>query len=148
MAVHWTHLTITVSNFARTLDFYSSFCGLSLLRDRRKEGGGAIWLGPEPADGELPDFLLVVLQAEVTARIDHLGFQCESKAEVDAIAARASDLEILVHSPTDSGGAVGYWTMIRDPDGHLVEFTHGQPIKGLRTKRDVEKRSTQQVTEG
>jgi hypothetical protein len=40
-------------------------------------------------------------------------------------------LGILVHPPTDTGGSVGYWTMVRDPDGHGVEFTCGQPIEGL-----------------
>ncbi len=131
MAVHWTHLTITVSDFLRTIDFYSSLCGFSLLRDRRKEGGGTIWLGPKPAAGELPIFLLVVSQGEVTSRLDHLGFQCDSRSGVDAVAAKATELGILVHPPTDSGGSVGYWTMVRDPDGHLVEFTYGQPIRGL-----------------
>jgi hypothetical protein len=26
---------------------------------------------------------------------------------------------------------VGYFAMVRDPDGHVVEFTFGQPLKGL-----------------
>jgi len=26
---------------------------------------------------------------------------------------------------------VGYFAMVRDPDGHLIEFTFGQPLKGL-----------------
>jgi hypothetical protein len=31
----------------------------------------------------------------------------------------------------DVGGVVGYFAMVRDPDGHLVEFTAGQPLRGL-----------------
>lgn len=131
MAVHWTHLTITASDLARTIDFYETFCGFSLLKDRRTEGGSTIWLGPEPASGELPSFLLVVTRGEPTSIVDHLGFQCESREQVDEIAKRASEKGILVYAPTDSGGSVGYWTMISDPDGHRVEFTYGQPIKGL-----------------
>ena len=118
-------------DFARSIDFYSSFCGFAVLRDRRSEGGGTVWIGPPTAPDEEPAFLLVIMEGEVTSRLDHLGFQCETRAEVDEIAARASEMGILVYPPTDSGGSVGYWTMIRDPDGHLVEFTHGQPIKGL-----------------
>ena len=132
MAVHWTHLTINVSNFERSIAFYSSFCGFAILRDRRKEGGGTVWLGP-PTRGpdELPQFLLVIMEDEVLTRLDHLGFQCDSREEVDDIAARAVELGILVYPPTDSGGSVGYWTMIHDPDGHQIEFTFGQPIRGL-----------------
>ena len=74
---------------------------------------------------------VVVLSGEVTSRIDHLGFQCDSRDEVDRIAREGERLGILVHPPTDTGGSVGYWTMVRDPDGHGVEFTCGQPIAGL-----------------
>jgi lactoylglutathione lyase len=132
MATHWTHITITVTNLERSIEFYKSFCGLSVLRDRRLEGGGTVWLGPEPPPGEDPAFLLVVGQGEVTCPMDHLGFQCDSRDEVDQIAERATRLGILDIPPTDKGGSVGYFAMLRDPDGHLVEFTHGQPIRGLR----------------
>lgn len=131
MSVHWTHLTINVSNFERSIAFYASFCGFAILRDRREEGGGTVWLGPPIEDNELPTFLLVVMEGEVSARLDHLGFQCDSRHEVDEIASRAEALGILVYPPTDSGGSVGYWTMVRDPDGHRIEFTFGQPIRGL-----------------
>lgn len=131
MAVRWTHLTITVADFDRSIGFYTDFCGFAVLRDRRSEGGSTVWIGPPAPDDQLPIFLLVLMEGEVASRLDHLGFQCDSRAEVDAIAARGRELGIIVHPPTDSGGSVGYWTMIGDPDGHLVEFTYGQPIKGL-----------------
>ena len=129
--VRWTHVTITVSNIDRSIDFYTSFCGLSVLRDRRREGGGTVWLGPDTPAGKNPTFLLVIGQGAVTSRMDHLGFQCDSRAQVDQIAERGRQLGILVEPPTEAGGVVGYFTMVSDPDGHLVEFTHGQPIEGL-----------------
>jgi catechol 2,3-dioxygenase-like lactoylglutathione lyase family enzyme len=131
MAVRWTHITITVSNIERSIEFYKSFCGLSVLRDRRLEGGGTVWLGPTPPEGEDPTFVLVISEGEVTDRLDHFGFQCETKEQVNAIAEEARRRGILVYPPQDSGGTVGYWTHIKDPDGHYVEFTFGQPLKGL-----------------
>ena len=131
MAARWTHMTMTVGDIERSIEFYSSYGGLSVLRDRRLEGGGTVWLGPAPEPGRNPTFLLVIGQGEVACRIDHLGFQCDEREEVDRIARRAMESGILVEPPTDSGGSVGYWTMLRDPDGHLVEFTHGQPVEGL-----------------
>jgi catechol 2,3-dioxygenase-like lactoylglutathione lyase family enzyme len=132
MSIHWTHITITVSNIDRSIAFYSSFCNLTVLRDRRREGGGTVWLGPETAAGRNPTFLLVIGEGEVTSRMDHLGFQCDAREQVNQIAERGRELGILVIEPTDVGGSVGYFTMLRDPDGHLVEFTYGQPIEGLR----------------
>jgi lactoylglutathione lyase len=122
---------MTVSDLERSIKFYESFCKLEMLRDRRREGGGTVWLGPKTSPETNPLFLLVLGQGEVSYRIDHLGFQCESREEVDQIAQKGRELGILIEPPTDTGGVVGYFTMIKDPDGHLVEFTYGQPIEGL-----------------
>jgi catechol 2,3-dioxygenase-like lactoylglutathione lyase family enzyme len=131
MAMRWTHITITVSDIERSIDFYRSFCDLTVVRDRRREGGGTVWLGRSAPPGKNPTFLLVIGRGEVTSRMDHLGFQCELKQQVDEIAEKGRQLGILVEPPTEAGGVVGYFTMLRDPDGHLVEFTYGQPIEGL-----------------
>jgi catechol 2,3-dioxygenase-like lactoylglutathione lyase family enzyme len=131
MGVRWTHITIRVSDLDRSIDFYRSACGLSVVRDRRLEGGSTVWLGYEPAEGELPVYVLVLVEGEVTDRLDHFGFQCDTREEVDAIAREGERLGILAHPPTDAGGTVGYFAMLRDPDGHTVEFTYGQPLRGL-----------------
>ena len=131
MPPRWTHITINVSNLDRSIEFYTSLCGLSIVRDRRPEGRHNVWLGPNTKPGEDPLFALVVVQDEVRARLDHFGFQCESREEVDRIAEIAQQQNILVEPPVDIGGVVGYFTIVRDPDGHLVEFTAGQPLKGL-----------------
>ena len=129
--IRWTHITIMVSDLQRAVDFYGAVCGLQVVRDRRREGGGTVWLGYPPAQGEDPLFVLVLMEGEVTNRMDHFGFQCDSREEVDRIAHEAQARGRLVYAPTDSGGSVGYWTILRDPDGHMIEFTCGQPLKGL-----------------
>jgi catechol 2,3-dioxygenase-like lactoylglutathione lyase family enzyme len=101
------------------------------VRDRRLEGRHNVWLGPPTPEEEDPVFVLVIVQDEVKSRLDHFGFQCESREEVDRIAELARQQNILVDPPVDIGGVVGYFAMVRDPDGHIVEFTAGQPLKGL-----------------
>lgn len=129
--MRWTHITINCSNLERSIDFYTNLCGLTMVRDRRLEGRHNVWLGPPTESGDDPLFVLVIVQDEIKFRLDHFGFQCDSREEVDRIAALARERNMLVEPPTDLGGIVGYFTMIRDPDGHLVEFTFGQPLKGL-----------------
>jgi catechol 2,3-dioxygenase-like lactoylglutathione lyase family enzyme len=129
--VRWTHLTLRSSDLDRSVAFYETTCGLRLVRDRRREGGGTVWLGPEPAPGRTPSFVLVLEPGRVESRIDHLGFQCATRAEVDRVAEAAREAGTLVEPPRDSGGSVGYWCVVADPDGHRVEFTHGQPLEGL-----------------
>jgi catechol 2,3-dioxygenase-like lactoylglutathione lyase family enzyme len=131
MATRWTHITFAVSDIDRSIEFYSTFCNLVVLRDRRLEGGGTVWLGPETHPGEQPKFVMVLGKGEISYRLDHLGFQCEAREHVDQIAEKAKLLGILELPPTESGPPVGYFTMLRDPDGHLIEFTFGQPIEGL-----------------
>ncbi len=131
MPPRWTHITINCSDIDASVDFYTSFCGLTIVRDRRIEGRHNVWLGPATQPDEDPTFVLVIVQEEVKSRLDHFGFQCDSRAEVDRLAEIAREQDILVEPPVDVGGVVGYFTTVRDPDGHVVEFTFGQPLKGL-----------------
>ncbi|MBG6080607.1 VOC family protein [Rubrivivax gelatinosus] len=129
--MRWTHITLPVGDLDATVAFFTGTCGLSLVRDRRLEGGSTVWLGPAPRPGQDPDFVVVLLRAEVREPLDHFGFQCEHREEVTAIAERAKAEGRLVEGPLDYGGSVGYFAVVREPSGHLVEFTHGQPLRGL-----------------
>lgn len=130
--ITWSHVAISVTDLDRSIAFYEELCGLTVVRDRRKEGGGTVWLGYPPSEGD-PTFVLV-LDRDPTAssRIDHLGFECSTRELVDAKARVAEERGILVSAPKDSGGSIAYWTMLRDPDGHRVEFACGQPLRGFR----------------
>jgi catechol 2,3-dioxygenase-like lactoylglutathione lyase family enzyme len=58
----------------------------------------------------------------------HLGFDCESRAQVDKVAADAKKAGILLSGPVDSGGDLGYQAYISDPDGNNLEFSFGQKV--------------------
>jgi catechol 2,3-dioxygenase-like lactoylglutathione lyase family enzyme len=62
----------------------------------------------------------------------HFGYDVASRADVDEIAKRAEAEGILDQGPTYAGPIVGYYCIVRDPDGNLVEFSHGQPINPKR----------------
>ena len=130
--MRWTHFTLPVSDLNASVRFFTEECGLCVVRDRRNEGGTTVWLGPQPADGLDPEFVLVAFQGEVKEPLDHFGFQCDKRDDVIAIAERARARGILVEGPTDYGGSVGYFVVVREPSGHLVEFTFGQPLRGLQ----------------
>src|SRR5918997_983857 len=102
MSVHWTHITITVSNIDRSIKFYTTLCGLSVLRDRRLEGGGTVWLGAVPPEGEDPTFVLVISEGEVTNRLDHLVFQWETREEVNSLPKEPAGQGLLFSPPQDS----------------------------------------------
>lgn len=130
MSVRLTHVVLKVKDLDRSVAFYHLFCGLEVVRDGRPKGH-TVWLAPKRRDPGPPPFVIVLYLTEVDFRLDHLGFQCAARAEVDRIAAEGEKLGILAEPPQEGGGDIGYVTMLRDPDGHLVEFTFGQPLRGL-----------------
>ena len=127
----WTHFTLPVADVEGSIRFFTEICGLSVVRDRRLEGGNTIWLGPEPKKGADPEFVLVIAKGTVEVPLDHFGFQCSSLSELQNIAKSAEDDGSLVTEPTYAGGSIGHFCMVREPSGHLVEFTFGQPLRGL-----------------
>ena len=132
--MRWTHFTLPVSDLDGSVRFFTEECGLCVVRDRRAEGGTTVWLGPAPESGQDPEFVLVAFQGKVKEPLDHFGFQCESREAVTGIAERARSNGNLVEGPIDYGGSVGYFAVVREPSGHLVEFTFGQPLRGLKSR--------------
>ena len=125
-----THLALHVADLDACIDFYRSFCNMAVIHQR---GGGdqrIVWLA-EP--GRETDFVLVVMNGGRDLELPdddyrHFGFAVGSRAEVDAIAQRASERGCLVWPPRDEPFPVGYYCGLRDPNGNYVEFSYGQPL--------------------
>ncbi len=133
---HLTHVALFVKDPARTVEFYGRFVGLHVVHDRTDDATRVVWLSETERD---PEFVIVAIAAPPAAEgvpphMAHFGYDVPSRADVDAIAARARADGVLEQTPTDAGPIVGYFCILRDPDGNLVEFSHGQPINPRRLK--------------
>lgn len=106
--MRWTHFTLPVTDLEASVRFFTEECQLSVVRDRTGEGGTTVWLGPKPALGSDPEFVLVAFKGEVKEPLDHFGFQRDTHDAVTAIAERARQRGTLVEGPTNYGGSVGY----------------------------------------
>jgi catechol 2,3-dioxygenase-like lactoylglutathione lyase family enzyme len=129
-----THLALGVSDLERTIDFYRRHAKLHVVHDRHDGHARVVWLSERAED---PAFVLVLFQVDAEppvapSTLQHLGFAVESRAEVDAAAEAARQEGVLSVPPTYAGPVVGYFCIIRDPDGNQVEFSHGQPIDPRR----------------
>ena len=129
--MRWTHITVTSNDLEGSIRFFSEACGLSVLRYRRSEGGSTVWMGYSPRASTHPEFVIVISSGPNLNPLDHFGFQCDSRDEVTQIALRAGASGTLIEGPEDAGGSVGYFAIVREPGGNLVEFTFGQPLVGL-----------------
>jgi hypothetical protein len=61
----------------------------------------------------------------------HLGVELPERGDVDEIAARGRDAGCLAGEPMELPPPVGYICSLRDPDGNVVEFSHGQQVHEL-----------------
>lgn len=123
-----THVALGVRNLDRTIAFYREHVRLHVVHDRNEGGSRVVWLAEQKTD---PSFVLVLFEVPgetSSGTLQHLGYALTSRAEVDAAAVRAREAGLLRVEPHDAGPIVGYFCIVADPDGNLVEFSHGQPI--------------------
>jgi len=136
MPAHLTHVALFVRDVERTIDFYNRFVGLHVVHDRVDDAVRVVWLSEQQHD---PEFVIVAISLPpadtgVPPRMAHFGYDLPSRAAVDALALRAQSEGLLMQGPADAGPIVGYFCMLQDPDGNLVEFSHGQPINPKHLK--------------
>lgn len=125
-----THLALHVRDAGKALEFYREWCGLRVVHERDAAGSPVVWLAEA---GAAPTFVLVLIpggspRPQEPDDYGHIGFAMASRAEVDAVAARAAAAGVLLWPPREEPYPVGYYCGVRDPDGRAVEFSFGQPL--------------------
>ena len=119
----FTHIALPVSNLDASADFYARFAALKVVHRRHS----VIWL----SDLKRPFAMVLIETAKVSHPLlpfAHLGVAVSSREEVDHLCEQARSEGCLLREAEDSGVPVGYWALIRDPDGHTLEVAYGQEI--------------------
>lgn len=129
MDIGLTHVALPVTDPEASLAFYAKYARMRVVHRRRNEETGheVLWI----TDGTRP-FVIVLIQMDSVDHplrpLAHLGVGCATREEVDLLADQAAREKCLVSPPIDSGYPVGYWTLLRDPDGHTLELAYGQEV--------------------
>lgn len=126
-----THIAFAVRDLDKSIGFYARYAAMTVVHQRRDAGTGSAvaWL----SDLTRP-FVIVLIQSPAAKEegtlgpFGHLGVGCASRADVDRLAAQAADEGVLARAPEDSGPPVGYWALLRDPDGNTLEVAFGQQV--------------------
>jgi len=118
-----THVALPVHSLAASVEFYAKYANMQAVHHRP----GVIWV----SDRTRP-FALVLIETSNEIRpllpMAHLGVGVRSREEVDRLCQLARVDRCLAREPEDSGPPVGYWALIRDPDGHTLEVAYGQEL--------------------
>jgi catechol 2,3-dioxygenase-like lactoylglutathione lyase family enzyme len=122
-----THLGLPVTDLDKSIAFYEKWAGMK-VQDQLKDPMGVkgARLAQKPG-GFILSLLALPMQMPMPG-VMHLGFDCNSKDDVDKIANEAKTAGILVSGPVDSGPDLGYQAYISDPDGNSLEFAFGQKV--------------------
>lgn len=125
-----THVALFCRDLAASVSFYAQHVGLHEVHRRTEHGMTVAWMAEEGRDN---DFVLVLLGmappgANGPGAVAHLGYAVDSREDVDAAARHARTAGFDVQDPVYAGPIVGYYCMVKDPDGNWVEFSHGQAL--------------------
>lgn len=127
-----THIALQVRDVGACIAFYEDFCNMRVTHRRavNDKGDAVVWMA-EP--GREQEFIFVLLPGgrgheQAADDYGHFGFALDSRAAVDAVAAKARSAGCLVWEPREEPYPVGYYCGLRDPDGNYVEFSYGQPL--------------------
>jgi catechol 2,3-dioxygenase-like lactoylglutathione lyase family enzyme len=138
----WTHVALPVTDIERSIAFYTTLTPLVVVARNEDADGRGAWLSNEE---QVEDpFVLVIAEfvPEVGARFGitpgekaptltpfaHIGIELPEREDVDAVADKARELGALQWEPRDMAAHVGYICAVNDPDGNVVEFSHGQEV--------------------
>lgn len=124
-----THIALPVRDVDASIAFYQTYARMQVVHRRSDPASGSsvVWI----SDRTRP-FVVVLMTADPVHPIllpsAHLGVGCASREEVDRLCAAARSNDCLEMEPTDCGYPVGYFGLIRDPDGHTLELSFGQEV--------------------
>jgi glyoxylase I family protein len=120
------HITLTVSDMARSIDFYTSHLGFEKVvefgdRVGLSNGQLLLVLGPPPVPGKaIPGDVF----DENRIGLDHVSFLVQDKATLEAIATYLDEQGVVRGEIEDLGeGFAIYVMVVRDPDNIQLELT-------------------------
>ncbi|HXC50639.1 MAG TPA: VOC family protein [Candidatus Limnocylindrales bacterium] len=123
-----THVALFCRDIEASVAFYARHVGLHEVHRRVDDGTTVVWMGEDARKDVFVIVLLGIPHPAGEGPVAHLGYAVGSRAEVDAAAELGRADGIDVQGPVYAGPIVGYFCMLKDPDGNLVELSHGQSL--------------------
>jgi catechol 2,3-dioxygenase-like lactoylglutathione lyase family enzyme len=127
----FTHNAFPTPRLDECVAFYEEFAEMRVVKRRGDSGERVLWVAPATTD--LPIFVLIERpHADPVPRdaagLRHLGFEVDSREDLDALHARFVAAGRQPTDPEYVNEVVGHIFMVEDPDGRVVEFSAGQDV--------------------
>jgi len=119
-----SHVSLGTNDMIRALTFYEEVLPALGIRVIERVDENAVAFGRA-----YPEFWIVTPENELAATVGngtHIGFNADSRVEVDAFhasALRAGGVDLGAPGPRPHYGEPYYGCFVADPDGHKIEAT-------------------------
>jgi lactoylglutathione lyase len=147
-----THVALPVRDLDKTLAFYRRYTTLEVIHERVDDETHmrTAWLanpGDKTSTGaeagiQAARFVIVLMSGALPKQItgdikeeygflrsiSHFGLSCNSRDDVDRLAAMAKEEGCLLLGPMYRNAVVGYICIVQDPDGNNIEFSVEQVL--------------------
>jgi len=123
-----THVALFCSDIEASVAFYTRHVGLDEIHRRVDDGTTVVWMGEQPHASHNVIVLLGIPHRSGEGPVAHLGYAMKRHEDVDRVAEGGRKAGLDVQGPVEAGPIVGYYCMLRDPDGNWIEFSHGQAL--------------------
>ncbi len=124
----WHHLLLRVKDADLSIHFYSNYLGMAAVLDQKDNYGGR-WVWLRFSENPTAPFIVlkednVVKAAPTKPFVPLLSFRLGDLKPVEEIGAKAKEEGCLVEGAHYGGHMRGYYCLVSDPDGHLLEFAY------------------------
>lgn len=122
----WHHVLFKVKDADLSIRFYSEFLGMGAVRDQR-DSDGKRWVWMRFSENPYAPLFVFVEEPHLrppTGVHALFGFRLPDLKPVEEISAKAKNENCLVEAAGYGGHTKGYFCLISDPDGNLLEFSY------------------------
>jgi lactoylglutathione lyase len=129
----WHHILFKVKDDDLSIRFYSEYLGMNAVLDQR-DPDGKRWVWLRFAENPYAPMFVLVEDAGLKTASDRgslqvFSFRLSDLKLVEEISAKAKKDGCLAEAAQYGGQMRGYYCVISDPDGNLLEFSYPLAVK-------------------
>ncbi|HUO58727.1 MAG TPA: VOC family protein [bacterium] len=125
----WHHVLFTVKDADDSIRFYSDYLGMAAVLDQR-DADGKRWVWLRFTENPYAPLFVLVEDTQSkkafpsTSGLRAFSFRMSDLKPVEELSAKAKEENCLVEAAQYGGHMRGYYCVVSDPEGNLLEFSY------------------------